>query len=127
METRGRTQDGNGDGNKRSSRDGDEDKDGGGDGNEERIGEGGRETKERKKPHKSCRRHVGNEGDLGGKRGKRRKEGAGPVAANLDNIENSKEAWGGAQGTQGLSKKCTSRESVSPLSRLIRGFRSKYH
>ena len=23
------------------------------------------------KPHKSCRRHVGNEGDLGGKRKKR--------------------------------------------------------
>ena len=29
--------------------------------------------------------------------------------------------------TQGSSKKCTSRESVSPLSRLIRGFRNKYH
>ena len=38
-----------------------------------------------------------------------------------------KEAGGGAQGTQGLSKICTSRESVSPLSRLIRGFRNKYH
>ena len=25
------------------------------------------------------------------------------------------------------SKICTSRESVSPLSRLIRGFRNKYH
>ena len=34
---------------------------------------------------------------------------------------------GGAQGAQGLSKNCTSRESVSPLSRLIRGFRNKYH
>ena len=35
---------------------------------------------------------------------------------------------GGAQGTQGSSKNCTSREeSVSPLSRLIRGFRNKYH
>ena len=30
------------------------------------------------------------------------------------------------QGTQGSSKNCTSRESVSPLSRLIRGFRNKY-
>ena len=33
----------------------------------------------------------------------------------------------GAQGTLCLSKNCTSRESVSPLSRLIRGFRNKYH
>ena len=31
------------------------------------------------------------------------------------------------QGAQGSSKICTSRESVSPLSRLIRGFRNKYH
>ena len=36
-------------------------------------------------------------------------------------------AGGGAQGAQGSSKICTSRESVSPLSRLIRGFRNKYH
>ena len=34
---------------------------------------------------------------------------------------------GGAPGVQGSSKICTSRESVSPLSRLIRGFRNKYH
>ena len=34
---------------------------------------------------------------------------------------------GGAEGTLSLSKNCTSRESVSPLSRLIRGFRNKYH
>ena len=32
--------------------------------------EGGREAKTRKKPHKSCRRHVGNGGVLGGKRKK---------------------------------------------------------
>ena len=38
-----------------------------------------------------------------------------------------KEAGGGAEGTLSLSKNCTSRESVSPLSRLIRGFRNKYH
>ena len=31
------------------------------------------------------------------------------------------------QGTLSLSKNCTSRESVSPLSRLVRGFRNKYH
>ena len=35
------------------------------------IGERGREAKKRKKPHRSCRRHVGNGGDLGG-----RKEGS---------------------------------------------------
>ena len=39
----------------------------------------------------------------------------------------NKEAGGGAQGAQGSSKICTSRESVSPLSSLIRGFRNKYH
>ena len=51
----------------------------------------------------------------------------GSVAANPDNLESNKEAGGGAQGTQGSNKNCTSRESVSPLSRLIRGFRNKYH
>ena len=44
-----------------------------------------------------------------------------------DNLGSNKEAGGGAQGAQGPSKICTSRESVSPLSRLIRGFRNKYH
>ena len=56
-----------------------------------------------------------------------RKERLGSVAANPDNLESNKEAGGGAQGTQGSSENCTSRESVSPLSRLIRGFRNKYH
>ena len=42
-------------------------------------------------------------------------------------LGSNKEAGGGAQGAQGSSKICTSRESVSPLSRLIRGFRNKYH
>ena len=42
-------------------------------------------------------------------------------------IHTHKEAGGGAEGTLSLSKNCTSRESVSPLSRLIRGFRNKYH
>ena len=41
--------------------------------NEDRIREGGGEAKKRKKPHKGCIRHVGNGGDLGGKRKKRRK------------------------------------------------------
>ena len=58
---------------------------------------------------------------------KSRKERVGSVAANSDNLGSNKEAGGGAQGAQGSSKICTSRESVSPLSRLIRGFRNKYH
>ena len=85
VETLGRTQDGNvdgsGDGNESSSRDGN--------GNEDRIGEGGGEAKKRKKPHNSCRRHVGNGGDLDGKRKNHRKERVGPVAANPDNCERS--------------------------------------
>ena len=57
-----------------------------------------------------------------------RKERIGSVATNPDNVESNKEAGGVARGTQGSSKNCTtSRESVSPLSRLIRGFRNKYH
>ena len=64
---------------------------------------------------------------MGGKRKKCRKERVGSVAANPDNLESNKEAGGGAQGAQGSSKICTSRECVSPLSRLIRGFRNKYH
>ena len=115
---RGRKQDSSGDG------DGDEEN---GNGNEDRIGEGGREVKKRKKPQNSCRRHAGNGGDLGGKRRKCRKEWIGLEAANPDNLETIEEAGGGAQGTQGSSKNCTSRESVFLLSRLIRGFRNKYH
>ena len=63
---RGRSEDSSGDG------DGDEDN-----GNEDRIGEGGREAKERKKPRNSCRRRTGNGGDLGGMRKKCRKERVG--------------------------------------------------
>ena len=118
VETHRQTPDGNGDGN------GDEDN---GNGNADRIGEGGREVKKHKKPQNSCRRHVGNGGDLVGKRNKCRKERVGPVAANPDNLESNKEAGGRAQGTQGSSTNCTSRESVYPLSRLIRDFRNKYH
>ena len=124
--TRRRTPGGNGDGNG----DGSEDCSGDGNGdddnrNENRIGEGRREVKKRKKPQNSCRRRAGNEGDTGGKRKKCRKERVSSVAANPDNLESNKEAGGGAQGSQGSSKICTSRESVSPLSRLIRGFRNK--
>ena len=119
------SRDGSGDGNESNSGDGNRDEDG--NGNRGRIGESGEEAKKRKKLHKTCRRHVGNGEDSGGKRKKRRKEKVGPVAANLDNLENNKEAGGEAQGTQGLNKNCTNRESVSLLSRLIRGFRNKYH
>ena len=55
------------------------------------------------------------------------KEMVGSVAANPDNLVSNKEAEGGAQGAQGSTKIRTSRESVSPLSSLIRGFRNKYH
>ena len=68
-----------------------------------------------------------NGGAMGGKRKKCRKERVGSVAANSDNLGSNKETGEGAQGAQGSSKICTSRESVSPLSRLIRGFRNKYH
>ena len=128
VRTRRRTPDGNGDGN--GDRNEDCSGDGNGDddnGNENRIGEGGREAKKRKKPQNTCRRRAGNRGDMGGKRKKCRKERVGSVAANPDSLGSNKEAGGGAQGAQGSSKICTSRESVSPLSRLIGGFRNKYH
>ena len=91
------------------------------------IREGGREAKKRKKPQISCRRRAGNGGDTGGKRKKCRKERVASVAANPDNFESNKEAGGGAQRAQGSSKIRTSRESVPPLSNLIRGFSNKYH
>ena len=73
VETRRRTPggngDGNGDGSENSSGDGNGDEDNG-TGNEDRIGESRREAKKRKKPPNSCRRHVENGGDLGGKRNK---------------------------------------------------------
>ena len=117
---------GNRDGSEDSSGDGNGNEDNG-NGHEDGIREGGREAKESKKPQNSCRRHVGNGGDLGGKRKICTKERVDQVAANTDNLECNKEAGGEAKCTQGLSKNCTSRESVSPLLRLIRGFRNKYH
>ena len=105
METRRRTPEGNGGGNGDGSKDGsgdwnaDEDN---GNGNEYRIGEGGREAKKSKKPQNSCRRHVGNRGDLGGKKKTYRKERVGPVAANPDNLESNKEEGGGSTRYSGL-------------------------
>ena len=124
VETHRRTPDGNGDGPKVSSGDGNGDE---GNGNEGRVGDGEKEAKKRQKPLNSCRRQGGNGGDFGGTRKICRKGSVGPVAANSNIVEINKEAGGGAQGTLSLSKNCTSRESVSPLSRLIRGFRNKYH
>ena len=71
--TRRRTPDGNGDGDGNGDRSEDCSGDGNGDddnGNENRIGEGGREAKKRKKPQHSCRCRAGNGGDMGGKRKK---------------------------------------------------------
>ena len=49
---------------------------GGGDNrNENRIGEGERGAKKRKKPQNSCRRRAGNRGDMGGKRKNVEKKG----------------------------------------------------
>ena len=61
VETHRRTPDGNGDGPKVSSEDGNGDE---GNGNEGRVGDGEREAKKRKKPLNSCRRQGGNGGDL---------------------------------------------------------------
>ena len=64
--TRRRTPDGNGDGNGNGSEDCSGDGNGDDDnGDENRIGEGGREAKKRKKPQNSCRHRAGNGGDTG--------------------------------------------------------------
>ena len=73
-----RTLDGNGDWNGDVSEDCSGDGNGDDDnGNENRIGEGGREAKKRKKPQNSCRRRAGNGGDMGGNQKKCRKERVG--------------------------------------------------
>ena len=102
METRRRTPDRNGDGNR--NLDGSEDSSGDGNGDddngnedEDRIGEGVRGAKKRKKPQNSCRRYAGNGGDLGGNRKKCRKQRVGSVASNPDNLESNKEVGGGTR------------------------------
>ena len=94
MGIRRRTPDGNGDGS--------EDCSGDGNGNENRIGEGGREVKKRKKPQNSGRRRAGNGRDTGGNRKICRKARVGSVAANPDNVESNKEAGGGSTRCSGL-------------------------
>ena len=73
VEARRRTLDGNGDGNGVGSKDSSGDRNGNedkGNGNEDKIGEGGREAKKRKKPQNGCMRHAGSGRDLGGMRKK---------------------------------------------------------
>ena len=105
------------------------DENGNGDGNKDGTGGGGGEAKKRKRPHESCcKRDVENGGELEGKRKIRRQERVGSVAADPDGLESSEKAARESQDTQGLSKNCMiSKESVSLLSCLIRGFCNKYH
>ena len=58
---------------------------------------------------------------------KRRQGSVGPVDVKRGYLENGKEAEREAQGAQDFNKNCTSRESMSPLSRLIRSFRNSFH
>ena len=116
--------DGNGDGSEDSSGDGNRDSDNG-NGNEDRIGRA-EERRNGVRNRKIVVDAVRETGETRVERGNKCRR-VGSVAANPDNLESNKEAGGEAQGTQGSSKNCTSRESVSPLSRLIRGFCNKYH
>ena len=61
---------------------------------------------------------MGNGGDLSRKREKPRQEKVGSIAAKPNNLEISKEAGGEAQGTYGLSEKCTRGDRVCPLFRV---------
>ena len=58
---------------------------------------------------------------MGGKRKKCRKERAGSVAANSDNLGSYKKAGGGAQGAQGSSR-FIKVERVCPLCRVRQRF-----
>ena len=59
-------------------------------------------------------RHVGNGGELGGKRKKRRKERVGPVASNSDTLESNKEA-GGENKVPRAQARIVQVESVCPF------------
>ena len=63
---------------------------------------------------------MANGEDLGGRRKKSGQESIGSVDADPEGLDSRKEEEKGAQGTQGLFKNC--RESLFPLSRLVRGF-----
>ena len=81
-----------------------------------------------KKIRNSCRHDLENGGDSGGRRKKRtvNKRVLLHSVDDLDDLENGKKEQREAQGAQGLNKDYC-REGISPLSRLIRGFRGKYH
>ena len=83
-----------------------------------RIGEGGRGTKKRKKPQNSCRRRAGNGGDMGGKLKKCRKERVGSVAANSDSPGSNKEAGGGEHKVLRAQVRFIQVERVCPLCRV---------
>ena len=68
---------------------------------------------------------VENGGDLNGRTKKRSQESVGPVDVDPGHLNSRKEAGRKAQGARGLNNNC--RKSVSPLSCLIKGFRSNYH
>ena len=58
----------------------------------------------RNKPHRRCRRDVGNGRDLGGNREERNQERVGSVATDPDSLKNSEEVGREEQDNQGLSK-----------------------
>ena len=80
--------------------------------------EGGREAKKLKKPHKSCRRHVGNGRDLCAESKTRRQERVGSVAANPDNVESNKEAGRGKDEVPMAYVRTIQVERVYPLCRV---------
>ena len=78
------------------------------------IGEGGGGARKRNKALDKYRGEVGNEGELGCRSGKRRRESVGSVGADRGYLENYKEADGEGQDAAGLLRNCR----VCPLSRV---------
>ena len=101
------------------------------DGNENgRRGTGSRCVEERRICARKPRRVVDIMWEMGktwAKAEKTKHESIGSIAANYYYIENSKEAGSETQRTQGLSKNCRCKGSVSSLSRLMTSFRNKYN
>ena len=127
VETRGRTQDGNGDESedRNESSSGDGNGDGNEDENEDGVGGGRRRGKNAQEAEQDLYAQGGKRGRLGWKKKKYGQDRVGLVTADPDSLENGKEVGREAQGTHGLSKNCTSRESASSLSCLIRGSGNK--
>ena len=72
----------------------------------DRINEGARGVKKRKRPQKSYKRDLENGGGLGGRGKKHRQESVGSVYVDPEHVENRNEAGMEAQGTQALNKNC---------------------